>query len=228
MVIFAKDAEAGRRYRCVDTGDVIEICAKSSDIRNGKLTPLTTADGSFIHVNAISTKNKRIRERHLNEPLALPSFYKLEPYDGPYTKGVVRRTSIPTATIPKTSKMGRPKKGDTPWRGWALATRYDMERILEAIEDEGFWLDLAHHYYSVGYKSKTCMVVYRSGQLGFQSKPIGPLGHLPMRKPSLDPYMPWKIELGPVMAAQQWEVMLDLLRRHLREFKQKLDRQRVR
>jgi len=223
MIIFAKDAGAGRRYRCVDTGDLIEICARPKDALNGKLVPLTTADGSFIHVNPIAANNSRVRSRNPAEPIVIPAFFKLESYDGPYTKMPARRTVVPKPPIPK-NKKGRGKKGDTPWRGWAAKARYDMERILELIEAEGFWLADTFHYYRVGLQAETGMGVFKAGQLGFHKRPDGPLGEFPAKKLTTDPYLPWKVELRSVMAAEKWDEMLDMVRKYLRDFRKQVER----
>ena len=219
MPIQARDAEAGRRYRCVDTGDVIEICARPQDSRNAKLVPLTTVDKTFIHVNAIGVNNQKLSNPNPAKPMVIPAFYLLEAYDGPYTVAPLRR---PVVSKPApTGKVGRPKKGPTPWRGRAAAIRYDMERVLEVVEDEGFWIADKFHYYRVGLDAETCLGVFKAGQLGFASRPTGPLGQFPAKPPTTDTYLPWKVELPVVLAAGKWDTMLDLLRRHLREFKSK-------
>jgi hypothetical protein len=226
MVIFARDAQAGRRYRCVDTNDIIEVCARPEDSRNGKLVPLKTEDETFIHVNAISHKGRRIREANPAAPLAIPEFYKLELYEGPYEKSPTKRLVVPK---PKMKVLtGRKKKGDTPWRGWAAQVRHDMESLLEVVEAEGFWLAETFHYFRVGFRSETCLGIFKAGQLGFPSRPSGLLGQFPAKKPKTDPYLPWKVELGVVMAAEKWDEMLDMLRRYLREFKSRIERRRTR
>lgn len=224
MVIFAKDAEGGRRYRCIDTGDVVEVCTRPQDARNGKRVPLTSEDGTFIHVEAISTRNARIKEEDSAHLLVIPAFYKLEPYDGPYTKPAVKRVSKPKPLRSASYKTGRPKKGMIPWRGWAVHARHDMERILEVVEAEGFWFTETFHYFRVGYQSETCLGVFKAGQLGFHTRPNGALGYLPTKPPTTDPYMAWRVELGTVMAAEKWDDMLNMLRRYLREFCGRIER----
>ncbi len=224
MTILAKDAEAGRRYRCVDTGDVIEILSRPSDARNGRMVPLTTKDGSFVHVNAVTRKGRRIKDADPSAPLAIPAFYRLEPYDGPYVKAPARRAIHPVPAKP--GGRGRTPKGKTPWRGWAVAVRHDMERLLETIEAEGFWISETFHYFRVGFRADTCLGVFKAGQLGFHERPSGPLGDFPAKAPTTDPYLPWKIELCSVMAAEKWEEMQDMLRRNLREFKRRVERRR--
>ncbi len=227
MIIQAKDAEAGLRYKVLDTGDIIEVCSRPSDARNGRMVPLTTKDGSFIHVNAISQRGRRIKEPDRTAPLVIPAFFRLELHDGPYVRGPVKREIHPKLA-PSTGKAGRPVKGKVSWRGWAASVRHDMERLLEVIESEGFWLGETFHYFRVGFQSETCMGVFKAGQLGFHGRPDGPLGDFPAKKPTTDPYLPWKIELCSVMSAEKWDVMLDLLRRHLREFRRGVSRGRSR
>ena len=222
-IVIAKNAEAGRRYRCVDTGDVIEICAKQKDIRNGELVPMLTADGTFVHVNAISNDNKRIKDG--KNILMVPAFFKLEPYEGPYLKAPQRRLVHPKPK-PGAGKMGRRPKGDSPWRGWAFHVRHDMERLLEVIEAEEFWVVETFHYFRVGFMSKTCIGIFKSGQIGFPEKPEGILGSFPAKKKKVDPYMDWKLELGPIMAAEKWGEMTTMLQRHLRTFKAKVSKAR--
>ena len=222
MPIQAKDALAGARYRCVDTGDLIEICARPQDSRNAKLVPLTTEDKSFIHVNAIGVGNRKLPSPNPARPLVIPAFYKLEPYDGPYTRPPERRVVVPK---PKSNgNVGRPKKGAIPWRGRAVKIRYDMERILETIEDEGLWIAETFHYYRAGLNELTCLGVFKSGQLGFHSRPDGPLGQFPARPLTSDPYLPWKVELPVVLSAGKWDAMLEMLQRYLREFKSRTTR----
>jgi hypothetical protein len=103
-----------------------------------------------------------------------------------------------------------------------------MERILEVVEDEGCWITETFHYFRVGYKAETGLGVFKAGQLGFHSRPTGQLGQFPEKPKTTDPYMPWKVELGTVMAAEEWDTMLDLVRRFLREFKQKIDKRKRR
>jgi hypothetical protein len=228
MVISAKDAEGGRRYRCVDTGDIVEVCIRPQDARNGKRVPLTSEDGTFIHVEAISTRNKRIQEKDSSSLLVIPAFYKLEPYDGPYTKAPIKRVSAPKPPRPSSYKTGRPKKGEIPWRGWGAHARHDMERILEVVESEGFWFAETFHYFRVGYQAETCLGVFKAGQLGFHTRPSGALGEFPTKPPTTDPYMPWRVELSTVMAADKWDAMLNMLRRYMREFRGRIERRKRR
>lgn len=225
MAIMAKDAEGGRRYKVLDTGDIIEVLARPSDARAGRMVPLTTRDGSFIHVNAVTLKGRRLKETDPSAPLAIPSFYKLELYDGPYSKAPMKRIVPPRVpAAPRGGGPGRRTKGKTPWRGWAVDARHDMENLLEVIESEGFWLAETFHYFRVGFQADTCMGVFKAGQLGFHEKPDGPLGAFPAKKPTTDPYLSWKVELCSVLAAEKWEEMLDMMRRHLREFKRRIER----
>lgn len=225
MIVQAKDAEAGRRYRVLDSGDIIEVLARPSDARVGKMVPLTTRDGSFVHVNAVTRNGRRLKEADPSAPLVIPAFFKLEPFDGVYAKAPVRRAPPPRVQAPpKNGGPGRRTKGDTPWRGWAVAVRHDMEGLLEVVESEGFWLAETFHYFRVGFRAETCMGVFKAGQLGFHERPDGPLGEFPAKKPTTDPYLPWKVELCSVMSAERWEEMLDMLRRHLREFKRRVER----
>jgi hypothetical protein len=227
MTILARDAKAGRRYRVSDTGDVIEICARPQDARNAELVPLTTEDGSFIHVNAVGSSNRKIAERDPAHPLVIPAFFRLEPFDGPYTEPPERRRPAPIP--PRTGRSGRPSvRGYTPWMGWAASARHDMERVLEVVEEEGFWLKETFHHYKVGLGGDTCMAVFKSGQLGFRGRPDGPLGQFPAKKPTTEPWMGWKVDLGVVMAAERWDEMLGMLRRHLRDFRKRVERRRKR
>lgn len=227
--ILARDAEAGRRYRCVDagefSGDIVEIRARPSDLRGGRLVPLTTRDGSFIHVSVV-VGNRKAKEADPSRPLVIPAFYKLEPYEGAYKKPPARRrvSSRPPRTGRKVD--GHDASAMPAWRGWAYGARHDMERLLEVVQAEGFDLKEGWRFYRVAYKLKTCMAVFKAGQLGFPQKPVGPLGQLPAKKPTTDPYMPFQVELGAVMAADRWEEMLDMLRRYLREFKRSSDARR--
>jgi len=224
-VVLAKDAEAGRRYRVQDTGDIVEVCARPSDARNSRLVPLTTADGSFVHVNAISHKNQKILNRDPSNPLVIPAFFKLEPYEGPYHAAPNRRLVVPRSLAPKSHKAGRKPKGDTPWRGWAYNFQHDLESLLEVIEAEGFWVKPAFHYFRVGYQSQTCLGVFKAGQLGFPDRPEGILGTYPARRRKGDNYMTWKTDLGPIMSTGKWPEMVTLLQRYLREFKVRVSKQ---
>ena len=226
MIIFAKDAEAGRRYKCVDTGDLIEICARPQDARNARLVPLTTEDGSFIHLNPVMAGNRRIRSADPSHPLAIPAFYRLVPHSWAARRGPSRRGVAPDPPKPA-GRRGPPPKNPR-WRGWAADCRADMEALLEAIEDEGLWVEEAFHHYKVGFGGKVCMAVYKAGQLGFRGRPDGALGPASpaqeARRDRLPGCCQWKIGFGVVMADGKWAEMLDMLRRHLKDFRRRSGR----
>lgn len=228
MIVLARDAIPRRRYRCVATGDLIEIAVNPKLIpADGILKQIRTHDGRFVHINAVSDGGETIPERIGSrdvDALVVPLDYQLEPWDGVLVP--LQEPRPPVAAAKPGRGRGRPRKGTVPWMGWGRLYSYDMERLLEILNAEAGWVqDCPPHYYLAGFmagsRREVAVGLYKSGELGFHQIPYsGPLRHFRQRERAKPPhYLPHRIDLSLVMKSGKWTEMVAALQVFLRNRK---------